>query len=145
MRDPSGRSETLGADTSEQAGSPTGRRDAEVQMVATNVSRFEQFFRQAAGIDVDKNDLKRHNDFVDQKLHDLLLRGEANAKANSRDVIEVWDLSITKGCRNAFTSSTSSTGTSSFRRSSNGSPPFRRWLWVAATKPGAGCRASPVE
>jgi hypothetical protein len=66
-------------------------------MVATNISRFEQFFRQAAGIDVDKNDLKRHDDFVDQKLYDLLLRGEANAKANSRDVIELWDLPITKG------------------------------------------------
>jgi hypothetical protein len=66
-------------------------------MVATNISRFERFFRQAAGIDVDKNDLKRHDDFVDQKLYDLLLRGEANAKANNRDVIEVWDLPITKG------------------------------------------------
>jgi hypothetical protein len=66
-------------------------------MVATNISRFEQFFRQAAGIDVDKNDLKRHDDFVDQKVYDLLLRGQANAKANNRDVIESWDLPITKG------------------------------------------------
>jgi hypothetical protein len=66
-------------------------------MAATSVGRFERFFRAAAGLDVDKNDLKRHDDFVDEKLYDLMLRGEANAKANNRDIIEFWDLPITKG------------------------------------------------
>jgi hypothetical protein len=32
-----------------------------------------------------------------KKAYDLLLRGLANAKANGRDVIEPWDLPITKG------------------------------------------------
>jgi hypothetical protein len=41
--------------------------------------------------------VKRHGDFVNHKIADLLVRGEANAKANSRDVIEPWDLPITKG------------------------------------------------
>jgi hypothetical protein len=61
------------------------------------VSKFERFFRTAAGLDVDKDDLKRYSDFVEEKIHDLLVRGEANAKANLRDVIEPWDLPITKG------------------------------------------------
>jgi hypothetical protein len=61
------------------------------------LSTFERFFRVAAGLDVDKDDLKRYSDFVHEKIHDLLIRGEANAKANLRDVIEPWDLPITKG------------------------------------------------
>ena len=58
---------------------------------------FERFFRSAAGLDVDKSDLKRYSDFVNDKLYDLLLRAQAAAKANGRDVIEPHDLPITKG------------------------------------------------
>ncbi|TQS21202.1 DUF1931 family protein [Microbispora sp. KK1-11] len=61
------------------------------------VPRFERFFRTAAGLDVDKEDLRRYSDFVNQKLYDLLVIGEAHAKANVRDIIETWDLPITKG------------------------------------------------
>lgn len=61
------------------------------------VSRFERFFRLAAGLDVDKADLKRYSDFVNQKVRDLLIRGEAAARANGRDVIQPFDLPITKG------------------------------------------------
>lgn len=60
-------------------------------------SRFERFFRAAAGLDVDKNDLKRFNDFVNQKLYDMLVVAEAAAKENRRDIIQPWDLPITKG------------------------------------------------
>jgi hypothetical protein len=62
-----------------------------------NVSRFERFFRVAGGLDVDKADLKRYSDFVHQKVYDLLLMSQAAAKFNLRDVIEFWDLPITKG------------------------------------------------
>jgi hypothetical protein len=62
-----------------------------------NVSRFERFFRVAGGLDVDKGDLKRYSDFVHQKVYDLLLMSQAAAKFNLRDVIEFWDLPITKG------------------------------------------------
>src|ERR1700704_3173469 len=61
------------------------------------VARFERFFRLAAGLDVDKQDLKRYSDFVNHKIYDLLVRGEAVAKANGRDIIEPFDLPITKG------------------------------------------------
>ena len=47
-----------------------------------SVAKFERFFRIAAGLDVDKQDLKRYSDFINQKVYDLLLRAEAAAKAN---------------------------------------------------------------
>ncbi|MFD1052275.1 DUF1931 family protein [Kibdelosporangium lantanae] len=62
-----------------------------------NVARFERFFRIAAGIDVDKSDLRRYNDFVNHKLYDLCLLGVAAAKENGRDVIQPYDLPVTKG------------------------------------------------
>jgi hypothetical protein len=62
-----------------------------------SIARFERFFRVAAGLDIDKNDLKRYSDFVNQKTYDLLLQGQATAKANGRDIIEPFDLPITRG------------------------------------------------
>ena len=61
------------------------------------VARFERFFRLAASLDVDKDDLKRYSDFVNRKLYDLLACGEATAKANGRDYILPFDVPITKG------------------------------------------------
>jgi hypothetical protein len=61
------------------------------------IAKFERFFRVAAELDVDKSDLSRYNDFLQSKTTDLLLRGEAAAKANGRDIIEPHDLPITKG------------------------------------------------
>jgi hypothetical protein len=58
----------------------------------TGISNFERFFRVAASLDVDKDDLKRYREFVAQKLNDLLVRGHAIAKANGRDVVEPFDV-----------------------------------------------------
>jgi hypothetical protein len=66
------------------------------------VSRFERFFRVAAGLDVDKDDLRRYDEFVTGKLHDLMIVGEAKAAANGRDVIEPHDLPITKGLQESI-------------------------------------------
>lgn len=66
-------------------------------MALMAVNRFERFFREAVSLDVDKDDLRRYNDFVNRKLYDLLFIGQATAKANSRDIIEPWDLPLTKG------------------------------------------------
>jgi len=66
-------------------------------MPVMGVARFERFFRAAASLDVDKSDLGRYNDFVDQKVYDLLIMAQATAKANARDVVEPYDLPITKG------------------------------------------------
>ena len=61
------------------------------------IAKFARFFRLAAGLDVDKSDLKRYNTFVNDKIYDLLLWAQAAAKANGRDIIEPHDLPITKG------------------------------------------------
>ncbi|WP_189595090.1 DUF1931 family protein [Nocardia cerradoensis] len=64
--------------------------------------KFQQLFRAAAGLQVDRNDLKRYTDFIDDKIYDLILIGKSSAKANLRDVIEPWDLPITKGLQESI-------------------------------------------
>lgn len=66
-------------------------------MPVMGVTKFERFFRAAAGLDVDKNDLKRYQDFVNGKIYDMFLVAQAAAKANHRDIVEPWDLPIGKG------------------------------------------------
>jgi hypothetical protein len=66
------------------------------------VARFERLFRMAAGLDIHKQDLKHYSDFINHKLYDLLVRAEATAKANGRDVIRPWDLPITKGLQESI-------------------------------------------
>ena len=66
------------------------------------VARFERFFRTAAGVNVDKQDLKRYSDFINHKVYDLLVRGVAIAKANDRNLIEPIDLPITKGLQESI-------------------------------------------
>jgi hypothetical protein len=67
-----------------------------------SINKFERFFRVAAGLDVDKKDLKRYSDFVTQKTYDLLIRGKAAATGNGRDIIEPADLPITKGLQESI-------------------------------------------
>jgi Domain of unknown function (DUF1931) len=92
------------------------------------VVRFERFFRKAAGLDVDKSDLKRYGEFVDKKLYDLLLRGEAAAKANGRDVIQPFDLPITKGLQESIHAFRKMDAASD-PRSAGRSPAARPCLW----------------
>ena len=56
-------------------------------MTVMAVTKFERFFRVVAGLHVDKQDLRRYSDFINQKIYDLLLRGQAAPKANVRDVM----------------------------------------------------------
>jgi hypothetical protein len=71
-------------------------------MPVAGVPEFERFFREVASLHVDKDDLKRYEDFLDRKVSDLLLRGTANAKANGRDIMEPWDLPVTKGLQESI-------------------------------------------
>lgn len=66
-------------------------------MSVMGVPRFERFFRLAAGLDVDKNDLKRYGDLIGEKLYDLLVSAQATARANGRDIVQPSDLPVTKG------------------------------------------------
>ncbi|GAB3004804.1 DUF1931 family protein [Amycolatopsis acidiphila] len=71
-------------------------------MSVMGVAKFERFFRAAAGLDVDKNDLKRYNQFINTQLYDLFLMARNTAKTNGRDVIEPQDLPITKGLQESM-------------------------------------------
>jgi len=66
------------------------------------VAKFERFFRITAGLDVDKQDLKRYSDFINRKVYDLLVQAEAVAKANGRVIIEPFDLPITRGLQQSI-------------------------------------------
>jgi len=61
------------------------------------VKQFQKLFRIAAGLNVDKNDVKRLSNFINERLADLLLLGQVSARVNNRDVIDFTDLPITKG------------------------------------------------
>ena len=71
-------------------------------MPVMGFTKFERFFRAAGGVSVDRDDVKRYLDFVNDAIYDLLIIGEATAKANVRDVIEPWDLPITKGLQESI-------------------------------------------
>src|SRR3984957_1580501 len=80
--------------SSEETNTPTQEVAA---MPVMGFTKFERFFRAAGGVDVDRDDIKRYLDFVNDVLYDLLLIGQATAKANVRDVILPRDLPVTKG------------------------------------------------
>jgi hypothetical protein len=60
-------------------------------------TKFERLFRVAGRVDVDRDDVQRYLDFVNDALYDMLVMAQATAKANVRDVIDPWDLPVTKG------------------------------------------------
>jgi histone H3/H4 len=66
-------------------------------MAVIGVAVFERLFREAGDLDVDKSDQKRYQDFVREKIADLLTIAQAHARADGRDLVEARDLPITKG------------------------------------------------
>jgi hypothetical protein len=79
---------------------PIGRTAPSTHVMG--VARFERLFRRAAGLDVDKQDLKRYGEFINHKLYDLLVCGAARARANGRERIEPFDVPITKGLQESI-------------------------------------------
>jgi len=71
-------------------------------MPVMGFTKFERFFRAAGEVSVDRDDLKRYLDFVNDALYDLLIIGQATAKANLRDIIQPWDLPVTKGLQESM-------------------------------------------
>jgi hypothetical protein len=71
-------------------------------MPVMGLVKFERLFRAAGSVSVDREDVGRYLDFVNDALYDLLIMGQATAKANVRDVIEPWDLPITKGLQESM-------------------------------------------
>ena len=63
----------------------------------SGISLFQRFFRSVASIKIDKNDVRRFREFVDEQIDDIAISGRNSAKWNGRDVIVVQDLPVTKG------------------------------------------------
>ncbi len=61
------------------------------------IRQFEKLFRLAASLDIDKSDIKRLDDFINEKLRDLLLMAQRAARMNGRDVITEADVPLTRG------------------------------------------------
>lgn len=59
--------------------------------------KFERLFREAGQVRVDRDDVKRYLEFVNDVIYDLLLIGQAAAKANARDIVEPQDLPVGAG------------------------------------------------
>jgi hypothetical protein len=66
-------------------------------MAVVGYTRLKDIFRKGASLDIAKGHAKEIIDIVEQKVYDLLLAGERNAKYNDRDVIWVCDVPLTKG------------------------------------------------
>lgn len=58
---------------------------------------FQRFFRTVASINIDKNDIRRFHEFIDELIDDIALTARNSAKWNGRDVVVAQDLPITKG------------------------------------------------
>jgi Domain of unknown function (DUF1931) len=71
-------------------------------MPVMGLVKFERLFRAAGGVSVDRDDVGRYLDFVNDAIYDLLVMAQATAKANVRDVIDPWDLPITKGLQESM-------------------------------------------
>jgi hypothetical protein len=61
------------------------------------IPELKRFFRAAGSVDVDKSDLERFREFVDERVDALAIAGRDAAKWNGRDVIAPQDLPITAG------------------------------------------------
>ena len=66
-------------------------------MAVVGFTKLQEIFRKGASLDIAKGHAKEITDIVDQKIYDLLVAGERNAKYNDRDVIWVSDIPITNG------------------------------------------------
>jgi hypothetical protein len=63
----------------------------------SGIPAFERFFRSVASIKIDKNDVRRFREFVDEQIDDIAIAGRNSAKWSGRDVVVAQDLPITKG------------------------------------------------
>jgi hypothetical protein len=108
-------------------------------MPVMGLVKFERLFRAAGGVDVDREDVSRYLDFVNDAIYDLMVIGQATAKANVRDVIEPWDLPITKGLQESMHQFENSKRRSNSSPSSNPWPPGHRSTsrWTRRPRPGS--------
>ena len=66
------------------------------------IKQFQRLFREAARLNIDKNDVKRLSNFVGKRLRNLLILGQVAANINGRDIIDYQDIPITGGLQQAI-------------------------------------------
>ncbi len=71
-------------------------------MAVTGAHKIEALYKKAAGLRIDKNKVKKISDVVDQKLYDLLVVAEGNARYNGRDIIWMCDVPLTKAMKESM-------------------------------------------
>ena len=63
----------------------------------SDIPTFERFFRSVGGVDIDKEDIRRFREFVDEQIDAIAIAGRNAAKWNGRDIIAPQDLPVTRG------------------------------------------------
>jgi hypothetical protein len=63
---------------------------------------LEELVYRVSELDLDKNDLERLTELVDDILYDMLLTGVRHASYNNRDFIQEPDLPLTEGLRESM-------------------------------------------
>jgi len=71
-------------------------------MAVTGFHKIEALYKKTAGLKLDHEKVKEISHVIDQKLYDLLVEAEANAKYNGRDVIWLSDLPLTKAMKESM-------------------------------------------
>ncbi len=71
-------------------------------MAVTGAHKIEALYKKAAGLRIDKSKVKAISDVVDQKLYDLLVVAEGNARYNGRDIIWMCDVPLTKAMKESM-------------------------------------------
>ena len=66
------------------------------------VSKFEKLFRKIGSFDIDKADVYRLTNFINDVTYRLLQTGIENASVNNRDVLWIQDLPITQGLQESI-------------------------------------------
>lgn len=68
-------------------------------MVVATVHGLEELFRRGASLDLDMSDIRRLEQFLHRTMTQLLIRAEANARANGGNVVQPRDLPLSAGLR----------------------------------------------
>ena len=77
--------------------------------------QIERFFRVGAGLDVDKDDIKRNYEFLDQTVIDLLLVADTQRKRMTGSGLSRATFRSPKDCRKTFMLSEPSISISDWR------------------------------
>ena len=65
-------------------------------MAVAGLHKIEALYKEVAGLRIAKNKVKELSDYIDEKFHDILIIGKANANANDREIIALNDLPLSK-------------------------------------------------